>query len=283
MQQRKTINAKRRTLFLVSLLAYPTMFLILSRLWYAHQPMTGFHFFDDWAEWRGMDKLGHFFTAFHISDIGVHLLGWAGVSRRKSIWYGSLAGIFFQMPIEIMDGFGVGYGFSWGDVGANLAGTAFLTGQYLLWNELRLIPKFSFSPTGFAALRPSLLGENIFQQFLKDYNGQTYWLGINIGSFFKEKSKNLSPFLPFLPSSFFLLSFGYGAEGMIFGREFQNVAYGLQPFSQYFLSLDVDLSRIPARKPWLLFILFGLNKLHCFFPALEIRFLSGMLWHFLYF
>ncbi|TAD94403.1 MAG: hypothetical protein EAY75_00090 [Bacteroidetes bacterium] len=58
-----------------------------------------------------------------------------------------------------------------------------------LWNEVRLVPKFSFFPTPFAEQRPELLGKNISQQWLKDYNGQTYWLSVDIDKFLPEKKR----------------------------------------------------------------------------------------------
>ena len=276
-------------LAIASLLVYGGLLTALSQLWYAGHTTSDFHFFNDWAEWHGMDKAGHFFTAFHISDIGVHLLGLAGFSRRKAIVWGSLAGIMFQTPIEILDGYGIAYGFSWGDVAANLAGSGFLFMQYFLWNEIRLLPKFSFHTTALAPLRPHLLGENLPQQFLKDYNGQTYWLALDLWKFihpnpkasvFLNKKNDISETQSKKRNAFWLLpSVGLGAENMIFARDAQNLSHGLEPFSQLYFSADVNLESLPAKQRFWQFVLFGLNKLHTLLPALEYSSLQGITAH----
>jgi uncharacterized protein YfiM (DUF2279 family) len=264
-----------QSFLLAAMLVYLLLLWGLADLWYGRQAQLPFHFFDDWEEWLGMDKLGHFFTAFHIGDLGVHLLGWLGMSRKKSIWTGSLCGLLFQAPIEIMDGFGKGYGFSWADMGANLAGSIFLLGQYLLWNEIRLMPRFSFHTTDYAAMRPSLLGNSFSQQLLKDYNGQTYWLSVNCWRFLR---------FPPAPWQALVPSVGYGIEGMVYGRIPENLSQGLQPISQYYFAADLDLSFFSPREKVFIIAFFLLNRLHLIGPALEyLSFQHGVVFHFLYF
>jgi hypothetical protein len=48
--------------------------------------------------------------------------------------------------------------------------------------------KFSFHRSIFSKFNPGELGKNIWQRWLKDYNGQTYWLSINPSSFIKDNS-----------------------------------------------------------------------------------------------
>jgi hypothetical protein len=59
-------------------------------------------------------------------------------------------------------------------------------------------------------LRPNVLGENFLQQTLKDYNGQTYWLSINVASFLSDDTR----FPKWLN-----VAVGYGADGLIGGTE----------------------------------------------------------------
>jgi hypothetical protein len=47
----------------------------------------------------------------------------------------------------------------------------------LLQNSLHL--------TDYASKRPDVLGSNL-ERTIKDYNGQTYWLSVNLHSFFKQ-------------------------------------------------------------------------------------------------
>jgi hypothetical protein len=44
--------------------------------------------------------------------------------------------------------------------------------------------KFSFHTTQYQ-YRPNVLGSSLAEQMLKDYNGQTYWLSVNLHSFYK--------------------------------------------------------------------------------------------------
>jgi hypothetical protein len=74
-------------------------------------------------------------------------------------------------------------GASSGDIIANASGTALFVSQ-LLWKEQRITPKFSFHTTH-AQYRPNVLGSSLAEQMLKDYNGQTYWLSVNLHSFYK--------------------------------------------------------------------------------------------------
>ncbi|OJU23360.1 MAG: hypothetical protein BGN92_03335 [Sphingobacteriales bacterium 41-5] len=50
----------------------------------------------------------------------------------------------FLTVIEILDGFSNKWGFSWGDMAANVFGAGMFQGQQLLWNEQRIKFKFSF-------------------------------------------------------------------------------------------------------------------------------------------
>ena len=65
------------------------------------------------------------------------------------------------------------------------------------------MPKFSFHTTKYASLRPNVLGSSLSEEIFKDYNGQTYWLSVNLHSFFK--SSKLPKWLN--------LAAGYGADG----------------------------------------------------------------------
>jgi len=272
------LNKKQKINFIlvIGILIYVFFIILLSKAWYISQSTVTFHFFNDWPEWNYLDKFGHLFTAFHISDIAIRILFWIGFSRKKSLLLGALTGILFQTPIEILDGFGVAYGFSWGDMFANLCGSIFVFIQYWIWNEIRIFPKFSFHFTPYAAMRPEMLGTNYGQQFLKDYNGQTYWFAIDFFSFFKNIK--LHWFI-----KIFCVSFGYGAEGMIHGREEQNIRDGFFPFQQYYISPDINFERIPTQNKILQILFFSINKLHALMPAIEYSSMYGLKWHFLFF
>lgn len=228
-----TLHKPRRNAIVLSesLLGAGTI-IALDQLWYADYPRSSFHFTNDNNQWKQMDKIGHMMTSYYIGKIGMELLDWSGVRRKDQLLYGATLGFSFLTAIEIMDGFSSEWGASWGDVAFNAAGTGFLIGQELLWNEQRITLKYSFHQTSYAKLRPNTLGKSFLQQALKDYNGQTYWFSANIWSFNKTGS-----FPKWLN-----VALGYGAEGMLYGEDLPTNQFQQNPYRQFYLSLDVDLT-----------------------------------------
>jgi hypothetical protein len=258
------INKKRLIPLVAGVnLTYAGSLIYLSQAWYKNDPRTHFHFFDDNAEWLQLDKCGHLTTSFHESVFAVEALKWSGVSKKKAIIFGSFAGLLYQTPIEIFDGFSSAYGASWGDEMANASGSLLVLGQYLLWDQIRFQPKFSFHHSGLASLNPNLLGKNSVQQILKDYNGQTYWMSFNIHSFLKNKESCFPRWLN--------LAIGYGGNNMIFARKYQNKAVGFIPYRQYYLSFDVDMRYVKTKKKWIKYLLYPLNFIHIPFPSVEFN------------
>ena len=148
--------------------------------------------------------------------------------------------------------------------------------QELLWKEQRIIPKFSFHTTPYASARPEVLGSTITEQILKDYNGQTYWLSANIHSFAKT-----SKFPKWLN-----VAIGYGAEGMITGYDdFVNTVFlpESKRYRQFYLSLDVDLTKIETKSHFVKTILTVFNFIKIPAPTIEIRGNGGTKFHFIYF
>ncbi len=239
----------------------------LGQAWYSDYPRTTFHTFDDNKEWLQMDKAGHVVTAYTVGRYGLRLLEWAGVPHKKATWFGGLTGFAYQGAIEMLDGYSSGWGFSWSDVGANAIGSGMLIGQELLWKEQRITLKYGFRKSGYAQYRPELLGSSFSEQLLKDYNGQTYWLSVNVASFLDEQTR----FPQWLN-----LAFGYGANGMTGGHENPPLynssgnAITFERYRQYYLSFDVDLTKIPTRSPFLetVFETFGFLKIPA--PGLEL-------------
>ena len=182
-----TLNIKRRNAIIISEgILLSGALISLNELWYRKYPQRNFHLKNDYNQWKQMDKVGHFMTSYYGGKLGMDALNWAGVSKKNQLIYGAGIGFVFLSAVEILDGFSEEWGASTSDVIANAAGTGFLIGQELLWKEQRISVKYSFHQTNYAKQRPAILGENYFQQTLKDYNGQTYWLSANIWSFNKK-------------------------------------------------------------------------------------------------
>ena len=210
-----------------------------------------------------MDKVGHVFSSYQMGRFGADLLNWSGVSEKNQRIYGATLGFGFLTSVEVLDGFSKEWGFSLGDMVANVTGTGLYVGQELLWNEQRILLKYSFHNTHYANLSPDKLGGNIIEQALKDYNGQTYWLSINLYSFFKASK---------IPK-WLNLAIGYGGEGMLSGRQNfnQQISVNQTPYRQYYLSLDVNLEAIKTESRLLKSVFSVVNMIKIPFPALEIN------------
>jgi hypothetical protein len=269
-----SLNTSRRNAAVITEAALGTATLIgLNHLWYADYPRSSFKTIDDSGEWLQMDKLGHVYAAYQLGSLGASTLNWAGVGKKDQLLYGATLGLGFLTAVEVMDGFSEEWGFSWSDMVANFAGTGLYVGQELLWNEQRILLKYSFHRTEFAQQRPDKLGNGLAEEFLKDYNGQTYWLSANLNSFLKIDG--IPKWLNF--------AFGYGADGMLTGEPNDPQFLNQNRVRQYYLSLDVDLSRIQTNSNLLktIFSLFNLIKVP--FPTLEFNSNGKVKTHYLYF
>jgi hypothetical protein len=136
-----------------------------------------------------------------------------------------------------------------------------------------------------------LYGNNYIVSFLKDYNAQTLWLSANIHSF--------------LPNSrvpkWLNVAVGYGAQNMYVGDNQYfwkqettkngipagtvfNIDKNVFPrYRQYYLSLDVDLTKIKTKSHFLRTIFHAVNVLKIPAPALEFNGLGKMRFHPIYF
>jgi Predicted periplasmic lipoprotein (DUF2279) len=252
---------------------YGGMMIGLYNAWYSNYPQGKLHSFDDSGEWLQVDKIGHAYSAYWDGRGSMELWKWTGVSKKNYVWIGGLTGFSYQTVIEVLDGFSEEWGWSWSDMAANTAGTALLIGQELGWNEQRISLKFSITQRDYGATdlnnrANKLFGKTILERLVKDYNAQTYWLSANIKSFF-PKSK--------LPS-WLNVAVGYGADGMFGGYENYAVDKNgvvefdrrdLPRFRQWYLSPDIDFSRIKTKSRWIRRLLFCLNALKMPAPALE--------------
>lgn len=262
---------------------------LLYRTWYNNYPQTSFHFFNDNVGWLQIDKIGHSWTAYMESHYVASMYRWAGIDRRKSAWIGAGAGLFFQSGIEVLDGFSEGWGASVGDVAGNVLGSALFLGQELAWKEQRVWLKFSSHAVSYSNYPDDLqervqdlYGTSLSERILKDYNGQSYWLSINPASFAHRKGH--------FPA-WLNIAIGYGAEGMLGAEKniWENENGTITDYThisrrrQYFLSLDIDLTRIKTRHAWLRTLFGALNTLKIPAPAIELDSNGNWKGHWLYF
>jgi uncharacterized protein YfiM (DUF2279 family) len=280
---------KRRTRLVVAgnVIGYGAAMVGLYSAWYKNYPQSSFHTFNDWNEWKQMDKVGHLYAAYIESRGSMELWRWTGIDRKKRIWIGGMSGAFYQTVIEVLDGFSEQWGWSWGDFGANILGSGMLVAQELAWDDQRIKLKFSFHKKNYSdpmlnQRSDVLFGNGAAERFLKDYNGQTYWASANLKSFFPKS--NLPPWL--------CLSVGYGAEGLFGARE--NIAKDkdgnitfdrrdIRRHRQWYIAPDIDLSKIKTDSKALKFFLTFLSAFKFPAPALELNAHGKSKFYFLYF
>jgi hypothetical protein len=262
----------------------------LYHAWYKGHELTGFHTFDDWGEWKDMDKAGHILSAYAEAALSFRGARWTGLDRRKSLWVATGVSLLIQSTIEVMDGFSAKWGFSWYDMGANLVGTGAFVGQELAWQEQRILFKASNHgynypdhlvypvgggpPMSLRQRADELYGSTYAEIFLKDYNALRVWASVNPHAFLSGSKPGWLP--PWLN-----IAVGYSG-GNLYGG-FENAwdgpngeRYVLDPtlfprHRQFYLSLDADLSRIPTRSNVLRTVFHLLNWVKVPAPALEFN------------
>ena len=144
------------------------------------QSAQRFQFFNDGAQWKQVDKAGHFYSAFHLSQIMTTALQQAAVEPRQRQYYGSLAGWLLLVPIEVFDGFSEAYGFSWQDLAANAPGVSLFVGAVRVVGRSAYTSQILFSSHGLGSRAAQHPGQHPGpKNVLKDYNGQTYWLSVD--------------------------------------------------------------------------------------------------------
>jgi len=214
----------------------------LYNIWYADYSGSKFHFFNDNNEWMKLDKFGHAYSNFHITSLLAQQYYYAGFNKRKASLIGwGISNLYF-LGIETMDGFSEGWGFSCGDMLANLTGSTLAMLEYRWWQEQKFNLKFMYAPSPYPKYRPDLLGNNFPSKLIKDYNAQSYWLCVSPWSFY-----NTNHWL-----SCIQIAMGYGANGMIAATQKKQETIGFgntKRYQQFFFSLDVDWTKLPIKNP----------------------------------
>lgn len=247
--------------------------LYLSKAWYLQYNNGRFHFFNDNSEWQQMDKVGHFWSTYNTGRLMMDAFDWAGASKKQKLLYGGTIGFAYMTCIEIMDGYSKGWGFSYGDMIANAAGSGLAISQEAAWNEQRIFVKYSYHQSDFASYNPNLLGKNLSERLLKDYNAQIYWLSFSPFNFVKSDKK--------LPK-WLALSLGYGASGMIRSKESSITYYSTttpqveyyfeaERIRNFYVSLDLDLTKIKTKSKFLKTVFTCLNTVKIPAPAILLN------------
>lgn len=270
----------------VNVAGYGTAIALLNDAWYKNEARTSFHTFNDSREWLQVDKLGHAWTAYNAGRAATALWEWAGLPHKKAVWVGGLSGFTYLTGIEFLDAYSAKWGWSWSDIGANIFGTGVFMGQEFLWNEQRIQYKFSFHRNTYSdpvveARADDLFGNSWYERMLKDYNAQAYWFSANLRSFFHNSK---------VPA-WLNIAVGYGADGMLggFDNKWTNEAgneitrYDIKRTRQFYLSPDIDFTKIKSKSKFVRTALFFLNSFKCPAPALMLDSKGKLKGYFIYF
>ncbi len=239
--------------------------------WYDSYSHTSFHWFDDNPEWLQMDKSGHAFTAYQLNRGFYSSLRWAGYEQNKALLFSSLSSFVVMSSIEMFDAYSSKWGASWGDVVSNIAGTLTFSCQQLFFYKQVVSLKFSSHLTPLAALRPDALGKTIPERILKDYNGQTYWLSVNVQDI-------VSAFRP----AWLNISLGYSAYNMMYARyneqaensrqiPYDKLMFDKKPYRRFLVSLDINPDKIKTNRRFIKNTLKVFKVFKLPFPALEFN------------
>lgn len=281
-----TLNQKR---FYASLGISSTCYLGFStglyHAWYKNHDLGKFHLYNDLGEWRHVDKVGHFYTAYLQGVLCYEGAKWVGLSDNKAMLTGFVMGSLFQSTIEVMDGFSNKWGFSIPDMVMNVAGSSAAVIQQYYWKEQRIRFKVSnvprsypndliYSTNGQTSMylqerANQLYGNNFAQRFLKDYNSQVTWASFNLEQWTGER--NIFP-------KYLSIAIGYGAGNMFGGYKNEWTVNQAQfvldtekypRYSSFFIAPDIDLKAFQSEYRLVNTLLEMLNIFKIPLPALE--------------
>ena len=237
----------------------------INEVWYKNYARSDFHFFDDFKEWNGMDKVGHACTSYQLNKFSHTLFEKNNI--KNPLLKSSIYTFGYMLGVELLDGYSTEWGFSIYDVIGNGIGTFLYSFQESKLKSQPFKIKFSFTKTPYATCRPSLLGENRLQQIFKDYNGQTYWVTFNYNELWNKKIK-LFDYVDF--------AVGYSIDGFTGGHNNPEISScncvtsdcnNLKRTSQFIFSLDLNTSKIKNNHPILGKFLLPFDIIKIPFPA----------------
>jgi hypothetical protein len=270
----------------------------LYHTWYKDFELTTFRTFDDRKEWLQLDKSGHFLTTYTEARLLYDGARWTGLDKKRSLWLAGGISMLLQGTVEIMDGYSAEWGFSWSDIGFNALGMGLFVGQESLWDEQRILlkistnrvlpsddPILSTNGQGTSSLRArhiELYGTSIPERFLKDYNTMTVWASVSPRAFAPQSRW----------PAWLNVAVGYGAENLYGGfanrwnEDGNTYVLSVEDYPRYrqlYLSFDVNLKKIPTRRPLVRSLLSIINFIKIPAPALEWNKQQGFRFHPLHF
>lgn len=193
------------------------------------------------------DKIGHAFFAQFASSAYSRAFLWCGLDSSTSAWAGFGIAMSYQTYIEIRDGFSKDYGFSWGDMSANVIGASLpLIKQYV--PAVRPFDlQVSFYPS-------SKFRSGAYNAIIDDYESTTHWIA----------------FQPFSSLPVAWQAWYPKWIGLAVGHTVANLDGTGGGNHRLFISLDWNLKELPGLPRWLHTIFDVLHFYHLPAPAVEV-------------
>ncbi len=228
---------------------------VLNDLWWKGS-RTDFHINTD-QDYRyalNADKLGHATFAYIATTTYADLFRWTGMDSAQAVWSAAGVATAYQTYIEVRDGFSEKYGFSWGDIAANMVGISLPVLKHYYPSLRPFDLQVSFWPS-------QDFRNGYYNAIIDDYTSTTHWLSVNI--------HDLAPTSTFKDVPAWL--------GLAIGHSVQNLDGMGGGQHRVFVSLDWNLSRIEGLPPWLRDIMRTLHLYHLPAPAVQIS--PNVVWY----
>lgn len=129
------------------------------------------HWFGSQTGSGGVDKLGHAFSSYAITNVVADKLLEEGRSRERAALSAALTSQAIMLWVEAFDGFSKDHGFAWQDATLNLAGTTLAYARVVNPALEKLVDyRVQYKPSGYVGFRP--FGDYAGQKFLLAFKGQ---------------------------------------------------------------------------------------------------------------
>ncbi len=162
-----------------------------------------FHVYEDGKYALYADKAGHFFGCYFTSYLFNEGFTAIGMNQDLSVILGATFGLAYSTYVEILDGYGINWGFCPSDWYADIAGAAFFVGQRYVPFLQNFTPKFTYVPANWHDNRKRVPND----MFIDDYSSHTLWLSANVHNMLPDGWKKYWP-------DWLQLSFGYAARNL---------------------------------------------------------------------
>jgi len=228
---------------------------VLNNLWWKGE-RSSFHF--EWErDWRyslGADKLGHAWFPYLTSTFYNGVFLWCGLDTAASLWASSGLALAYQTYIEIRDGFSAEWGFSWGDMVADVLGAALPVARHYVPALRAFEFKISFAPS-----ERFRSGSNA--AIFDDYESTLHWISVDVNALLPRTAADLWP-------DWLNVAVGHTVVGL------DEMGAG---HHEFYLSLDWNLERLPGDTDLLRFLKRLANLYHL--PAPAVRLSPGVVWY----